>query len=237
MVPKLLTPEQKEHQMRICADTPENIENDPNLLKNVITCDKTWIFQYDPEIKWQSMHWKSLTSLWKKKAWKSKSKFKAMMIVFYDIQGIIYINWVPEGQRVNQVYYKEVLKTLHKRVRWWRPEMWKNGSQILHQNSAPAHNALPVKTFLVKHKIPVMEHPPYSPDLAPCNFLLFPKVKSALKGTWFESVEAVKAKVMQLLNSVSENEMQHCFHEWKICMEQCRDRGGEYIEGKNISNV
>ena len=237
MVPKLLTPEQKEHRMRICADTLENIENDPNLLQNVITCDKTWIFQYDPETKRQSMHWKSPASPRKKKARMSKSKFKAMMIVFYDIKGIIYINWVPQGQTVNQVYYKDVLTTLRERVRRRRPEMWKNGSWILHQDNAPAHNALSVKTFLAKHKIPVMEHPPYSPDLAPCDFFLFPKVKSALKGTRFESVEAVKAKATELLNSISEDELQHCFHEWKNRMERCRDRGGEYIEGENISNV
>ena len=212
MVPKLLTPEQKEHRMRICADTLENIENDPNLLQNVITCDETWIFQYDPETKRQSMHWKSPESPRKKKARMSKSKFKVMMIVFYDIKGIIYINWVPQGQTVNQVYYEEVLTTLCERVKRRRPEMWKNGSWILHQDNAPAHNALSVKTFLAKHKIPVMEHPPYSPDLAPCDFFLFPKVKSALKGTRFESVEAVKAKVTELLNSISEDELQHCLH-------------------------
>ena len=174
MVPKLLTPEQKEHQMRICADTPENIENDPNLLKNVITCDKTWIFQYDPEIKWQSMHWKSLTSLWKKKAWKSKSKFKAMMIVFYDIQGIIYINWVPEDQTVNWIYYNEVLKTLCKRVRRWRPVMWKNRLWILHQ---VMHSTQCPLCEDVSHKtqIRVMEHSLYWPDLAACYFFCFPR--------------------------------------------------------------
>jgi hypothetical protein len=50
--------------------------------------------------------------------------------------------------------------------------MWKKGSWILHHHSAPARNALPVKTFLAKHKIPVLEHPPYSPDLAQCLFFI-----------------------------------------------------------------
>jgi histone-lysine N-methyltransferase SETMAR len=85
---------------------------------------------------------------------------------------------VPEGQTVNQVYYKEVLIILHERVRRKRPEIWKKGSWILHHDNAPAHNALSVKTFLAMHKIPVLEHPSYSPDLAPCDFLLFPKIKS-----------------------------------------------------------
>jgi hypothetical protein len=50
--------------------------------------------------------------------------------------------------------------------------MWKNGSWILHPDNAPAHNAPSVKRFLTKHKITVLEHPPYSPDL-------FPKIKSS----------------------------------------------------------
>jgi len=66
-----------------CADTLENIENDPDFFQNVITCDETWIFQYDPETKRQSMYWKSPQSPRKKKARMSKSKFKAMMIVFF----------------------------------------------------------------------------------------------------------------------------------------------------------
>jgi len=80
---------------------------------------------------------------------------------------------MPEIQTVNQVYYKEVLRNFRERVRRRRPEMWKNGSRILHQDKAPAHNALSVKTFLTKHKITVLEHPPYSPDLVPCDFFYF----------------------------------------------------------------
>jgi len=58
-----------------------------------------------------------------------------------------------------------------------------------------------------------------------------------LKGTRFESIDAVKAKAMELLNKLSEDDLQHCFQLWKICMEQFRDRGGEYLEGDNISIV
>ena len=68
--------------------------------------------------------------------------------------------------------------------------------------------------------------------------LLFPKIKSALKGTGFESVYAVKAKATELMNKLSEDDLQqHCFQQWKIRMERCRNRGGKYIEGDNISIV
>ena len=61
------------------------------------------------------------------------------------------------------------------------------------------------------------------------RLFLFPKIKSALKGTRFESVDAVKAKATQLLNSITQDDLQHCFQQWKIRMQQCRDRGGDYI--------
>lgn len=68
MVPKILTPEQKDSRMEICSDILKNIKKDPDLLHRVITCDESWFFTYDPETKHQSMHWKSLHSPRLKKA-------------------------------------------------------------------------------------------------------------------------------------------------------------------------
>jgi len=116
-----------------------------------------------------------------------------MLIVFFDIWGIVMAEWVPSGQTVNQQYYIEVLMKLCERMRRKRPELCRNGC-ILHQDNAPAHNALSVKQFLANKNITVLEHPPYSPDLTPCDFYLFPKIKSVLKGTHFVSAEDVKAK-------------------------------------------
>jgi hypothetical protein len=144
---------------------------------------------------------------------------------------------VPEGQTVNQVYYTEVLTTLCEWVRRKTLEMQKNSSRILHYDSTPAHNALSVKMFLAKHKMPVLEHPPYSPDIAPCDFFLFPKIKSALKGTCFTPTDAVKAKAMEVMKRLSESDLQHCFQQWKIHIEQYRHQGGDHSEGDNISIV
>jgi len=69
----------------------------------------------------------------------------------------------------------------------------------------------------------------------PMWLFLFPRIKSALKGTMFESVDAVKAKATELMNKLSENDRQHCFQQWKIRMQRCWDQGGQYIECDNIS--
>jgi histone-lysine N-methyltransferase SETMAR len=161
----------------------------------------------------------------------SKSKFKAMMIgvFFFDIHGIVYLHWVPAGQTINQYYYPEVLAQLREEIRKKRPELWNLNSWVSYHDHAPTHSALSVKRFLVKHNIPVLEHPPYSPDLAPCDFYLFPKVKSALKGTRFETVEAVKEKAARIMKELTEEDFQYCLEQWKFRMERCRDRAVVYF--------
>jgi len=89
-----------------------------------------------------------------------------------------------------------------------------------HQDNLPAHNALSVKQFLANKKITVLEHPPHSPDLAACDFYLFPKIKSVLKGTQFVSVEHVKAKTTEILNSLTEHDLQNCFEHWQHRVQQ-----------------
>jgi transposase len=66
-----------------------------------------------------------------------------------------------------------------------------------------------VKQFLANKNITVLEHPPYSPDLAPCNFYLFPKIKSVLKGTHFVSIQNVKEKQVEILNSLTEDDLRN----------------------------
>ncbi|VVC33880.1 Hypothetical protein CINCED_3A006513 [Cinara cedri] len=83
LVPKNLTPDQKFLRQQTCSDFLEKLKEDPGLMKNIITCNETWIFLYDVETKRQSMYWKTPESPRIKKARMSKSKFKAMLIVFF----------------------------------------------------------------------------------------------------------------------------------------------------------
>lgn len=84
------------------------------------------------------------------------------------------MEWVLQDQMINQKYYTEVRKK--------RPDLWSNNSWILHQDNAPAHNALSFKQLLSDKRIIVLEHPPYSTDLNPCDFFMLPNVKCTLKG-------------------------------------------------------
>ena len=58
----------------------------------------------------------------------------------------------------------------------------RNDALPLVLNNAPGHTSTIVTAFLKKEKVTVLPHPPYSPDLAPCDFFLFPKLKAFLAG-------------------------------------------------------
>jgi len=81
MVSKVLSDEQKERRKELCLDLLQRIENEPDLLNSIITCDETWIFTYDLETKRQSMQWKPTSYPRPKKARMNRLKFKAMLIV------------------------------------------------------------------------------------------------------------------------------------------------------------
>jgi hypothetical protein len=81
--------------------------------------------------------------------------------------------WTEYEQTVKQQRYLEVLTGLRESVRRERPELG-SGKWILHHDNAPAHDALRVREFLDKKSITNMDHPPYSPDLTPWDFWLFP---------------------------------------------------------------
>jgi len=69
--------------------------------------------------------------------------------------------------------------------------------------------------FLTFKCITVRLQPPYSPDLAHCDFFLFQKIKSAVKGHHFESTEYIQKSVMQVLNDIPQAAFQECYKEWQ----------------------
>jgi len=154
-----------------------------------------------------------------------------MLLTFFDIRGIVHYEFVPTGQTVNQVYYLEVLGRLREKVRRKRPELFASNSWILHHDNAPAHMALSVREFLATKQITVLEHPAYSPDLAPSDFFLFPKIKEILKGRHFDDIDDIRSSTMAALKAIPQNQLQNCFEGRTRHWHRCMASQGEYFEG------
>ena len=71
-----------------------------------------------------------------------------------------------------------------------------------HHDNAPAHSYLNVSQFLAKNNMTLIANPPYSPDLAPCDFFLFPKLKLRTKGRRFDTIEEIQEESQRVLDTI-----------------------------------
>ena len=149
-----------------------------------------------------------------KKARMQKSKLKNMLICFFDQEGIVHREFLPSGMTVNADFYCDVLRTLRENVWLKRPQKWQNQNLIVHHDNAPAHRFFKVSQFLAKNNMTVILHSPYSPDLAPCDYFLFPKLKLRMKGRRFDTIEEVQEEPQRVLDTIPKRDFQGCFQAW-----------------------
>jgi len=79
-----------------------------------------------------------------------------------------------------------------------------------------------------------MPQPPYSPDLAPCNFFLFQKVKLAVKGHHFELTEDIQRSVTHALRDIPQTAFQECYKQWQHRWNRYVQAQGMYFKGDHI---
>ena len=75
-----------------------------------------------------------------------------------------------------------------------RPATDLRGLCLIH-DSAPTHKWVLIQDFLKEEKVVQLSHPPYSPDLSPCDFFLFPLLKKTLSGRRYESRSALGSAI------------------------------------------
>ncbi|UYV75786.1 hypothetical protein LAZ67_13001348 [Cordylochernes scorpioides] len=126
-----------------------------------------------------------------------------------------------------------IMRCLREAVRLKRPERWQNNDWILHVGNARPHTAHVVLQFLAKHSTIQIPHPPYSPDLAPNDFFLYPKLKRNLKGRKFDNVDMIQAESKATLRNLSKNTEQS----WKLINAPCIYKIKENIEHYMIELV
>ena len=71
---------------------------------------------------------------------------------------------------------------------------WADNSWFLHHDNAPSHTPLVLRDHFGKNSTHIVPQPPYSPDLAPRDFWLFPKLKRPLRGHRFDTIEEIQAE-------------------------------------------
>ena len=95
----------------------------------------------------------------------------------------IHQSWLAKGLGLGLICWG--FKGVQEEIHWKRPALFKLGQWHFHQDNAPVHNSILVTDYFTKMGIKTVPQPTYSPDLAPCDFCLFPK----LRGCHYETIE------------------------------------------------
>ena len=204
--------------------------HDPEFIKTIITGDEIWVYGYDPETKFRFSQWKHPESPWQKKARQVRSNVKVMLTCFFDSRGIVHHEYAPENQTIKKEYYLQVPRRLREAVRRKQPDMWAAKNFQLHHDNAPAHSEHVIHAFLAKNSMSLVRQAPYFPDLAPCDFWLFPKLKTILKERRFQSRKEITKKSTEELGRIPEEKFKRCFEKWQKRWEKCVYRQRKYFE-------
>ena len=133
----------------------------------------------------------------------------------------------PSGHTVTGRFYKNsVLKKVKEFYNKKRPSKVWSGVHLLHDN-ASSHKCEIVESFLASQKVKVLNHLPYSPDLSPCDFFLFPRLKKMLSGTKYMSRSSLSSNIYQCLQQIPKEDYLSAFRDWvKILQKMCFSKGG-----------
>jgi len=155
---------------------------------------------------------------------------KVMYAIFFTNLGPAIQIAVLKGKSVNSKFYRGAVIKLNKYFIRRRPATGLSGIRLLHGN-ASSHNAAIVREFLRQETVVEIAHPPYSPDLAPSDYFLFPRLKKYLTGRKYKPRKDLRSAIVQCLKGIHTKDYETAFKNWIKRLKLCITHKGEYFEG------
>ncbi len=236
-MPTELSDAQKADRKELCDQNIERLCQSPNpeeFLQCVITGDETWINTCEQETKLESSVWLPPKAPRPKKAIQIPGNKKSMLTLFCDAKGVILMDWLQPKETIDSIQYVKTLAKLKEAIRQKRPNLWKSKSFWVHHDNASQHTSFHTTKHIERWNLKILPHPPNSPDLAPCNFGFFPKLKVALRGRRFATVKDLQKEVRKILLSWEPKVFNDILHDLVCRWQKCSAANGSYFEGDNV---
>jgi histone-lysine N-methyltransferase SETMAR len=227
-VPHQLTAEQKQERVKLCRENLAKFRAGSWRLCDIITGDETWIYHRQIGHKSTNASWigegQSPTTIVRRSKFEPKNLFS----IFFKSNGPVLIHAVDEGETIDHTYYIEnCLKPIVKEIWKQRRSNGTKGIKLLHDNARP-HRHSEVISYLTEEGINIMPHPPYSPDLAPCDYWLNDYIKSRLTDQPDE--KSLARAVSKIVKNIPEEQFKKTFDKLLERMELCINNHGDYFE-------
>jgi histone-lysine N-methyltransferase SETMAR len=153
---------------------------------------------------------------------------KVMITVAFSSTKIWAVYVLQAGKTMNAVLFRDTVLT--PLVKLMREEVPKGDLPYrLHFDNAPPHRARIIAQFLEEHGVHRIPHPANSPDLAPCDYFLFSRLKHWLPGKVFKTSEDCRRKVADFLKHVDSSELEAAIIRWAKRCSEVIHKQGRYI--------
>lgn len=222
-IPYSLNESQKRKRVEMAAELLEFLRpKSASQLKHVITGDETWVYLSNP----RNALWHDTNMPRPERPRQTIGAKKVMITVLWSVAGFRVIEALPTGRSFNKDYFEStILASLEQEYARTRPVRKTNGI-FIHLDNARPHL---VAAKLQEMGIERLQHPPYSPDLAPSDFYLFGYLKNSLEGTEARSEAHLLEIVTTILRSIPVSTLKNVYGEWMDRLQRCIDTGGEYV--------
>ena len=203
----LLTEEQKTQRLKCARELLKTYKGcNSRVISNLLTGDETWVHMFEPQRRADNKQWKRKDQKRPCVAKRTISS-KKMYANFFNSCGPVVQVPCPSGHTVTGRFYNNsVLKKVKEFYNKKRPSRGWSGVHLLHDN-ASSYKCEVVKSFLASEKMKVLNHPPYSPDLSPCDFILFPRLKKMLSGNKYTSRSSLGRAIYQCLQQIPKEDL------------------------------
>jgi len=227
-VPHFLTEAQKQDRVDYCLEMLKKFDGGRSKgVYDIITGDESCFYYYDPELKRQSQMWMPSNAPRPTKVHRQCSAGKHMFAIFFMKSGFNTIIPLENGKTVTAKWYtNECLTNVLRQVQKHR----RLNGLIIHHDNASAHRAAETVEYLDAQRVKLMGHPAYSPDLSPCDFWLFPKIKEQLRGKDFQDIDQLVDGVQEQIDHLEKEDFNQCYEKWFERMNKCIGVQGHYFE-------
>lgn len=188
-------------RVHICELNLFRLTNTRGMLKRIIAIDESWAPVYTLPPRHQRRHWVSPGQQPAAIPMPELHEQKELLIIGMDFDGVAFWSLFDEGLTMTSDRYKTFLD---ENVTKWQLDKKISYPIILHDNAKP-YKAQIIKDLLKSKSWSSLPHPPYSPDLNPCDYNCFGNLKMRLSGVRYPDIDSLKSAINDKIRVMNES--------------------------------
>lgn len=223
--PHVLSDDIKQKRIDFSIMIKKYLEDDQeNDFASICTGDESWFgYHYDTRDQFAKSREDVIPII----SQKIDSK-KTMVTVFFTGTELLVCDCLPKREKYNGEYFTTNILPQLSQEKSRRARRKPKQKLLIHMDNSRCHNNQKVTNYLESNHMERIPHPPYSPDISPCDFWLFGYLKECLKEKLYDTEEELVNEIYIAWNSVTFETLQNVYKEWIIRLDYVIKNGGSY---------